>query len=359
MQNWSLILAGVFVLAIAFFSTSIDLNLTGQISQSSVEYGRFYPEELALNVEHAGCKWAQDHYEACAQIFWKSALPESYVKVFIAGGESLGESQKQSHSPTVYCQNVGLDSGFRAVQAYLYTPQAALKRVDVDTRITCDKDSEPTTKKVTKKYSLLIGTSDRVRNEGTQAFTGLGGKPVSCKVAGTWKTNNRERVGELRKFCHGATGSFDSSFEAGKSFVIDDPAAFDWMDLSAANDFDPQPTTYSGYLLYAPTCDQTGYKLGRYYARARVVSLDEDGFTVDWEYYNADTRPRVDFLFEATCAVETGETKKPKLTGQPVEEPVIELPTPESIVEEPVITVVEEKPKPLIFKFIDWLRLLF
>lgn len=354
MKSWSLILGSVLILAIAFFSTSI--KLTGEATTSyKTEYGRFFPEELALNVDSAGCKWQQDHYEACAQVSWKGGVTDAYVKVFIAGGESLGESTKQYQSPIVYCQNVGIDSGFRAVQAYLYTSTAALKKVDVNTRIVCDKDSTPVTKKVTKKYSLSIGTSDRARNQGTQAFTGLGGKPLSCKVTGTWKTRNRDRVGELRKFCEGATGSFDGSFEAGRSYVTDDPNAFDWMDLGAANDFDPQPTTYNGYLLYAPTCDQSGYKLGRYYVRARIVSLDYDGFTADWEYYNSDTRPSVDLLFEVTCDVETGETKKPKM----VAEPIIEIPAQKPAVIEPVITVTEEKPKPLIFKFIDWLRALF
>ncbi len=356
MKNWSLVLGAVLILAVAFFSNQI--NLTGQASTSyNLEYGKYYPEEISLSLDSAGCKWTQDHYEACAQFSWKG-LAGFYVKAFIAGGEGLLYSPKSTQSPYVYCQNVGSSPGQKAIQAYLYSSQDALKKVDAGNTVTCNKDLESKTKKITKKYSISIGTSDRVRNEGLESFTGLGGKPVSCKVSGTWKTNNRKVLGNLRKFCHGASGSFNGEFEGGKSYVVNDPNMFDWTDLGSAHDFDPQPTTYEGYLLYAPTCDQTQYNTGRYYARARLTSLDSDGFTIYWEYYNADTRPRLDFIFNVECNVETGETKGQKITAEPVvEEPTIEIPA--KLEPEPVATEPVETPKPLIFKLIDWIRSIF
>ncbi|MDP4012797.1 MAG: hypothetical protein Q8R00_04300 [Candidatus Nanoarchaeia archaeon] len=361
MKNWSFIIAGIIILAIGSISFQVS-DLTGgyglgDTEKYSTTYGQFYPDEIDLSVDHASCTWKKDHYETCAQVSWKG-LSGYYLKSFIASG-SVKDSEKIKQNPYVYCSDVGDNAGQRAVHAYLYTSSNVLKRADVNTFVNCDKSEEPLTKTVKQRYSIIVDTSDRTRNTGSKTFNGLEGKPVSCEVTGTWKTKNRRTPGASISFCHGATGSFTGYFQEGKQYVINDMDLFDYTDqgTSKGNVQNPPPTTHNGYTLYTRICDQTQFEQGRSYARAKVVSFNPDGFTLDWEYNNPGTRPSVEFLFEVTCKVETGEVKGKK-------DPIIQTPKPIIPVlepvfpEEPVEPVIEQK-RPLIFKLVDWVKSLF
>lgn len=323
----------IFVLLVVIFSflyIIVEGDITGNVAN----------ENIKISVNSLSCVWKDDSFEACSTILWE-APAGYYAKGYIGGGEPVSQSPKLANSPAIYCQNVGDSEGKRAAHAYLYGSGGALKAMTNNNIVECKREELPTSKSKKKFTFMARGEfQKRPRGEGTFDIRGFGGMPVSCKFKGKWVTDNAF-IEEATRICNKATGTFEGFYGHGEQYVITDHHPFTWQGISGLFT-DPAPKMYSGYIAYMNTCDRINYNEGRYYARARVSNIYDDGLALTWEYFDDGFNPRVHFQGEAECDI--AQEQLPTTKEIEVIEPVVEPEISEIIEEEVVgVPIAEEK----------------
>lgn len=294
--------------------------------------------EDSVTVQSATCDWNEDHFDLCAYLTWTSDTPTDYVRVTIAGGEDLAHSPKQLVSPFSYCQDVGKDEGRRAIHAYLFDRADFYTASDLDNTIQCKRSKLETTEYTRRMFFRIEEKHRRERSEGTFHVTGMGGTPVACKFEGEWITDNRASSTGSTLYCDKAKGTFSGYADLGIQTTTADPAAFRWKGGTGSYIFDPVKYKEEGYFFSAYTCDSRNYDDKEHYARAYIKNFETDGILIQWEYFNDETSPAVDVIFDLTCDI-VPENAKEIVLG-PAEEDTAES----DFFNEPEVGV-EEKPE--------------
>jgi hypothetical protein len=349
MSNSKIVLQALIIIVIAVFVSSFGLkSTTGQaIRQIDAE----------IEVKSASCNWVQDHYEVCSYVTWKGEGFNDKAKILVSGSDvPLNKVQEYKSSPITNCVDAGTHDGRRSVQAYLLDRENKYIDIDSDTLIYCKKDNRDF-KTQTKSTSFRAKSiNNRGRTQGSYEIRGFDGKPTSCTLEGIFRVDDRLKLGQRTGYCHKASGVFSSFVSPGQQYVITDADEFSWRGLENRQLTDPAPKKVDNYAVYMETCDSSFYGQGRYYVRAYVDRFTEEGLILNWEYFNEDTKPAVDFIFKINCdiAVEKQPSVFPVVEDEAEE--VIEF---EEIVEEaPIIDEVE----PVIStwqRFKNFLRRLF
>ncbi|MDP4012600.1 MAG: zinc ribbon domain-containing protein [Candidatus Nanoarchaeia archaeon] len=127
-------------------------------------------------------------------------------------------------------------------------------------------------------------------------------KVNNCKITGTWKTDNWVSSGQ---YCHGASGSFEGYADQFTQTVTSDANAFDWRGIGES--YNPVPETFSGFAIYNYLCDNRGYENKRNFVRSKIDGIGTNMIKFEWEYFDGNTRPAVDYFVDLTC--EVGKTK--------------------------------------------------
>ena len=263
----------------------------------------------ALTVNAASCTWKDNAYEICETVSWQGTSA-TYAKGYIPGGEQIETSPSHTSSPFTYCQTVGTESGYRIVRALLYDQEGLVK--DVGKGVSCEPQPvQPTPPARQRTYTMVVNGSfsthpplgsSKPFAQGIYTKT-FPDKVTSCTIRGRWITDD-DLFGSRRQFCHGAEGTFTASADATEQYVTNDPNYFSWSGLSKAKS-NPPPTTYEGYIMYMHICDNNYHREPRYYARSTVTGFDTKTLTFDWEYFDDETQPAVNFIFQLDCTLTT------------------------------------------------------
>jgi len=126
-------------------------------------------------------------------------------------------------------------------------------------------------------------------------------KVNSCKITGSWITDNWEP--NQKRYCNKMTGTFEAQASEFGQSVTFDPDSFDWRDASQRSLYDPPAETQNGFSLYTHLCDTRGYEQKRYLVRGKLSGFGTKTLKLNWEYYDANTRPAVDYTIELLCEV--------------------------------------------------------
>lgn len=329
MENNKLVLFfGLFILVAVVISTFNEYEVTGQIARgypgnlptTGPGPGSTTPLDQSVRITGASCEWNGDTFWACATVGF-NGLSSDYSKAFFSGGTPLGKVQKSYESPFRFCDEVGDTEGNRVLQAYVYGPSDIYKDVK-GTTVKCSREEfEVDYQKV--KLNFRTGTLGPLSAFGTEQVK-LDGRPISCEVDGYYEIVDRKKTASNIYMCNGATGILKGHIDnGGNQYVYENPGPFDWREAGSSGRLDPEEIYHEGYFVYATSCDPINYFDGDNYARA-TANIKDDGLEVNWDYYNSDTHPNIDFVVDLNCKVK-GKTKLPKtiskeLTGTVVEE---------------------------------------
>ncbi|HLD02286.1 MAG TPA: hypothetical protein VJC07_01135 [Candidatus Nanoarchaeia archaeon] len=295
--------------------------------------------EDSITVHSATCEWNIDHFDICAYVTWTSDTSTDYVKTVIAGGEDLAHTPKQLASPFSYCQNVGKDEGRRAIHSYLFD-RANLNTVsDLDNTIQCKRTKLETNKFTKRMFFRIAEKHRRESSEGTFRVTGMDGTPVACKFEGEWVTDNRGAATGPTLYCDKARGIFSGYADLGIQSTTVDPSAFRWKGGTRSYIFDPLRYSEEGYFFSAYLCDMRNYDDHEHFARAYIQNFEKEGILIKWEYFNDETSPAVDVIFDLTCDV-IPENAKEVVLGTAEEVPESDF------FNEPEVGVEKEKEQP-------------
>ena len=121
-----------------------------------------------------------------------------------------------------------------------------------------------------------------------------------CKIGGYWITDNHLYL-QPNQYCHEARGNIEGYADRFTQFTVNDAEAFDWRGIGQSNLFDPAAERFDGYAAYTYLCDIRGYDQKTHYARARVSGFGTKNLIINWEYFDDNTRPAVDFHIEFSC----------------------------------------------------------
>jgi len=114
--------------------------------------------------------------------------------------------------------------------------------------------------------------------------------------------------------------------------------------------------------MHTYTCDSLAKN--RYYVRAKGT-LKGKKLIIDWDYYNDDTRPQVDYTFDVTCEFAKDTTPHfPPITTQL---PTLEFPVHEELLNDNLMTPepfaedlpIEQSQQTLITRIRSWLHSIF
>ncbi len=292
-------------------------------------------KDVKIEVEKLECNWKQDHYEVCESVFWSGG---DYAKGYIAGGESLENSEEQLSERFVYCQDAGKDDGFRIARAVVYDDGNIVK--DFGEGVECkgkrvDEKKEITPKVVEEVFDFanefeFIAKRTTRENYGEGVYEILlPEEPESCEISGNWITKESSfsaRAG-LSQYCDGASGSFVGYWNENSQMVISDADMFNWAG-SGKGARDPDPLTFNDYAVYLYSCDSKYYdepRVNPSYVRARLKIVEEEErfsrggaeeykrifgiegpkneLLLEWEYYNKETVPDVEINGVVKCKI--------------------------------------------------------
>ena len=283
-----------------------------------------------ITIDSVTCAWDETQYEICESVSWEGEAG-SYAKTYIPGGEILEKVQKQYSKQFKYCQHVGTESGYRIVRAMLFdTKQELIK--DIGKGVSCEenlktppqkpqkakgmyayadtiqfgvtllptniRDLDPWYNKLNKKPNQRITVSRRSYAEGyyIKTFPDL---VQSCTLKGTWITDN-DKLLRQRLYCHKAKGTFEGYADAEKQYVTNDPGYFLWEGESKSR-VNPPAQYYSEYILYLNTCSNAYYTGPKYYFRGTAEGFGTKELTINWEYFDDETRPQIDITIDLDC----------------------------------------------------------
>ena len=285
MQDRNLLLLVMMLVLISFFASNF-IGITGTVTR-----------EAFVRVTDYSCVPLDVGFLVCGKIGWGGV--DGYSKGYVLGGEKLSQSQRVYENSFRYCQEISGEEGRKSsVQAYVYDNRNSLVALDKTNVVECRKERE-----VGEKYTKDISFRAQA-NTGHGAGFGqveikMPGEPVSCSLDGEYLTDDKEFSG-IQQYCHKAEGKLNGFFDFYEQYVEEDPEFFRWAGGSkpASN---PLPKRYDGEVLHVRLCDHRYYQEDgeRYYVKARVTSRDP--LRIDWEYFNDDTRPAVDFTFSLDC----------------------------------------------------------
>ena len=281
------VLLVVILVMLSFFASNVK-QYTGSI-----------PTDVNVEITDVKCDWKGEYFEACGTFKW-NGLKDYYAKGFITNGQKLSESIKQTESPFTYCQNVGTREGFRGISVYIFDKEGVLRFIQEG------KDAECSRNQATNIYKKQI--SFRIEPKNTNGKGDLileietPIKPSSCEISGEWVTDNNPLNG-IRRYCDRASGSFTGYVDRYNQYVENDANSFRWAG-PAQSEFNPIIEKSNGYIINMYTCDNQYYRTDgrgrRYYVRGRVIDFSKN-MKIHWEYYNDDTHPAVDFIFDISC----------------------------------------------------------
>lgn len=298
-NNKYVVFLGLFILLAIVISVFNEYDITGLIARggpgnlprTGPGVGPTFQAETKVGITNAGCEWTGSTFWACATVEW-AGLSDFYSKAFISGGESLSKSHKQDKSPYIYCQDVGNTGGKRSVQAYLYGTDDGYRNVDGAT-MDCVKNLDKSNIQEVK-FSFRARTFGPKDAAGTE-IAELKGKPLSCDYTGYYTVLEKRNVG-----CYGGTGILRGHIDPGMQYVYMNPGPFDWKEMGSV--LDPAESYHEGYAVYATSCDPVNYFDGENYVRGKAKLMDE-GVQFDWEYFNKDTKPNIDFILNLKCKI--------------------------------------------------------
>ncbi len=299
-KEHSLAVFVVVILLVGFLSSFRGTPISGEAVRST------------LQASNPSCSWDGTSFQACMDVSWSSE-EGSYAKPYFTSGTPVNDVESRTEQSFRYCDDVSVHEGIRGGGVYLYSSWGSVASVRKDLSVRCTKQrASPSTFEKTIVFSAWRTGANSQSRAGTEVVeVELPRAPTSCRLEGTWKTDNtindpaRRRNTRPAGYCHAYTGSFVSIVDASEQYVISDPDSFRLA--GGGQLLDLIPYRADGYVLHSWLCD-TGWFLHdgrRYYVRGFVPDFGKDNvLRIELEYLNDDTRPLVDFTVHVSCDLE-------------------------------------------------------